>query len=96
MLKILMDHIMNHHMVTAAEGGRDHMVRGSRRPPLILWSISIFSIGHFLFFQHWALFVFQHWALFVLSVFGAQLFYLPSFLKASLYVLQKQNSKYCA
>ena len=58
MLKILRDHIMNHHMVAAAEGGRHHVVRGGRRPPLIMWSLSIFSIGHFMFFRLWPLLVF--------------------------------------
>ena len=42
MLKILRDHIMNHHMVAAAEGGRHHVVRGGRRPPLIMWSPFVF------------------------------------------------------
>ena len=36
----------------------DHVVRGGRRPPLIMWSASIFSIGHFLFLGRWPLLVF--------------------------------------
>mgnify|MGYP001291693617 CR=1 FL=1 len=50
MLKILPDHIMNHHMVAAAEGGCHHVVRGGRRPPIIMWSGSIFSICPLLVF----------------------------------------------
>ena len=45
MPKTLADHIMNHHMVGAAEGGRRHVVRGGRRPPLIMWSASILGFG---------------------------------------------------
>ena len=30
------DHIMHHHMVAGAEGARHHVVRGGRRPPLIM------------------------------------------------------------
>ena len=36
------DHIMNHHMVAGAEGARHHVVRGGRRPPLIMWSPLVF------------------------------------------------------
>ena len=36
------DHIMHHHMVAGAEGARHHVVRGGRRPPLIMWSPLVF------------------------------------------------------
>ena len=36
------DHIMNHNMVAGAEGARHHVVRGGRRPPLIMWSPLVF------------------------------------------------------
>ena len=41
--KTLGDHIMNHHMVAVAEGGRHHVVKGGRRPPVIMWSPIVFS-----------------------------------------------------
>ena len=60
------DHIMNHHMVAAAEGGRHHVVKGGRRPPHIMWSGSIFSIGLRMFSQLLPPLFFQHFAPIVL------------------------------
>ena len=46
------DHILNHHMVAAAEGGRHHVVKGGRRPPVNMWSPLVFSaFGPAMFFQ---------------------------------------------
>ena len=36
------DHIMHHHMVAGAEGARHHVVRGGRRPPLMMWPPIVF------------------------------------------------------
>ena len=36
---------MNHHMVAGAEGARHHVVRGGRRPPLIMWSAIVFFVS---------------------------------------------------
>ena len=53
MLKMLRGHIMSHHTVAIAEGGRHHVVRGGRRPPLIMWCGSIFSIALRIFSCLW-------------------------------------------
>ena len=58
MLKILPHHIMIHHIVAAAEGGCHYVVRGGRRPPLIMWCGSIFSIGLRIFSCLWPPLVF--------------------------------------
>ena len=79
MLKILASHLMNH-IVRAAEGGRHHVVRGDLRPPLVKWSASIFSIGHFLFWGRWPLLGFpalasaKLWALAPIVVLKASLY----------------------
>ena len=49
--KTIGGHIMNHHMVAGAEGARHHVVRGGRRPPLIMWSpIVLFGFGLGMFY----------------------------------------------
>ena len=65
-MKILLHHIMIHHIVAAAEGGRHYVVRGGRRPPLIMWCGSIFSIGLRIFSCNWPQLVsFLHGFIFV-------------------------------
>ena len=78
------DHIMNHHMVAGAEGARHHVVRGGRRPPLIMWSPLVF--------WHWPPLVLLALASLILLDlaacyfvgFGHFLFYCPYILLASL------------
>ena len=66
--KTIGGHIMKHHMVAGAEGARHHVVRGGRRPPLIMWPpFFFFGFGQSMFFGLWAIHVF--------SAFGQSMFF---------------------
>ena len=65
--KTIGGHIMNHHMVAGAEGARHHVVRGGRRPPLMMWPPIVFwalatpcflGSGHSMFFGLWPMHIF--------------------------------------
>ena len=52
--KTIGDYIMKHLMVVGAEGARHHVVRGGRRPPLIMWSLIVFGdFGLHYYFWLW-------------------------------------------